>query len=66
METRQTADKQSMDSNALCMDCGTSWLVAERADLSGYGCLRCDGSLAPISAPASEEDGALTVAPAAG
>jgi hypothetical protein len=48
------------------MDCGTSWVVAERADVSGYGCLRCGGSLAPISAPLAEEDGALSTAPATG
>jgi hypothetical protein len=53
-----------MDSNALCLDCGTSWVVAERADASSHGCLRCGGSLAPIAAPIAEEDGALSTAPA--
>ncbi|MBN1529951.1 MAG: hypothetical protein JW895_12880 [Thermoleophilaceae bacterium] len=55
-----------MDSNALCMDCGTSWIVAERADPSDLGCLRCGGSLAPIAALNADEEGALSVVPTAG
>jgi hypothetical protein len=40
-------------------------VVAERADISDLGCLKCGGSLAPIAAP-GDEDRALTAVPAAG
>ena len=55
-----------MDSNALCIDCGTSWVVAERADVSDFGCLRCGGSLAPIPAPQADEERARSAVPTAG
>jgi DNA-directed RNA polymerase subunit RPC12/RpoP len=52
-----------MDTDALCMDCGTTWIVQERADLSEYDCLRCGGSLEPIAAPVAEGDHALSALP---
>jgi hypothetical protein len=38
------------------MDCGTTWVVQEQADFSEYGCLRCGGPLAPISAPDTDAE----------
>jgi hypothetical protein len=48
------------------MDCGTSWIVQERADFSDYGCLRCGGSLAPTAAPIAGEDHVLSALAAGG
>jgi hypothetical protein len=49
-----------MDPRALCTDCGTTWIVEERADCSEYGCLRCGGPLAPISAPDADPEHVLS------